>query len=231
MKKIGLLIPSTNLTVENEIQLLFEKAALKTEDICFYTSKLEYKTRYQENQDKFLNELSDNSLVKIKELEHLEIDCFAFFCTTSALSNAKKEILNNPITALTEAIDNCNIKKCLLITPYNNKLGNQVKDYLEKEGIEVAETINLDLSGTNNYFNYGKEELEDLIIKLYNPIFENIIISCTNLPTLHFIDRLEKQLNTKIISSNSSLIWKILRDNKIKNNSSILGCLGGTNSG
>ena len=43
MKKIGLLIPKTNLTVEYELQLLFSKGYFDIEKSVFYISKLDYK--------------------------------------------------------------------------------------------------------------------------------------------------------------------------------------------
>ena len=75
--------------------------------------------------------------------------------------------------------------------------------------------INLDLLHTADYFNYGINKLEKLIKENYLNEYENIVISCTNLPTIGVIENLEYKLNTQIISSNSSLFAKIKRDNNI----------------
>lgn len=225
MKKIGLLIPNTNLTVEYELQFLYENKCLKINKVCFYTTKLETKTKYKEDKEKYLNELAKNSLLKIKELNYLDVDYTAFFCTTSAVLSKDQDILNNPAEALVEASMYCGINKCLLITPYSNKLGCNIKEYLENERIVVDTVINLDLINTKDYFDFGIEKLEDLIFENYKSEYENIIISCTNLPTLHLISKLEKKLNTKIISSNSSLLWKILKENDIKLENNMLGVL------
>ena len=48
MKKIGLLIPCTNLTVEYELQHLYNLNYFKYDKITFYISKLEYKTNYKD---------------------------------------------------------------------------------------------------------------------------------------------------------------------------------------
>ena len=53
MKKIGLLIPKTNLTVEYELQMLFSKGYFDVEKSVFYISKLDYKTNYKEDKSKF----------------------------------------------------------------------------------------------------------------------------------------------------------------------------------
>ena len=213
MKKIGLLIPKTNLTVEYELQLLFSKGYFDIEKSVFYISKLDYKTNYKEDKSKFLEDLATDINNKKKDLKYLNVDYNAFFCTTSALENGVEEI--NPAISLIEESKLRNVKKCLLITPYNDKLGKEITKMLEDNEIEVIKNINLDLLHTADYFNYGINKLEKLIKENYLNEYENIIISCTNLPTIGVIKSLEDRLNTQIISSNSSLFSKIKRDNNI----------------
>lgn len=213
MKKIGLLIPKTNLTVEYELQMLFSKGYYDIEKSVFYISKLDYKTNYKKDKSKFLKELAIDINNKKKDLEYLDVDYNAFFCTTSALENGVEEI--NPTISLIEESKLRNVKKCLLITPYNDQLGKEIVKMLEDNGIKVIKNINLDLLHTADYFNYGINKLEKLIKENYLNEYENIIISCTNLPTIGVIENLEYKLNTQIISSNSSLFAKIKRDNNI----------------
>lgn len=213
MKKIGLLIPKTNLTVEYELQMLFSKGYYDIEKSVFYISKLDYKTNYKKDKSKFLKELAIDINNKKKDLEYLDVDYNAFFCTTSALENGVEEV--NPTISLIEESKIRNVKKCLLITPYNDQLGKEIVKMLEDNGIKVIKNINLDLLHTADYFNYGINKLEKLIKENYLNEYENIIISCTNLPTIGVIENLEYKLNTQIISSNSSLFAKIKRDNNI----------------
>lgn len=213
MKKIGLLIPKTNLTVEYELQMLFSKGYFDVKKSVFYISKLDYKTNYEEDKSKFLEDLATDINNKKKDLKYLDVDYNAFFCTISALENGVEEI--NPAISLIEESKLRNVKKCLLITPYNDKLGKEIVKMLEDNEIEVIKNINLDLLHTADYFNYGINKLEKLIKENYLNEYENIIISCTNLPTISIIENLEDRLNTQIISSNSSLFSKIKRDNDI----------------
>lgn len=213
MKKIGLLIPKTNLTVEYELQLLFSKGYFDIEKSVFYISKLDYKTNYKEDKSKFLENLATDINNKKKDLKYLNVDYNAFFCTTSALENGVEEI--NPTISLIEESKLRNVKKCLLITPYDDKLGKEIVKMLEDNEIKVIKNINLNLLHTTDYFNYGINKLEKLIKENYLSEYENIIISCTNLPTIGVIESLENMLNTQIISSNSSLFSKIKRDNNI----------------
>jgi len=47
---------------------------------------------------------------------------------------------------------------------------------------------------------------------------EAVFLSCTNLPALSILDKLEKKLNKVVLSSNQVLIWDTLK-NVGKNNS------------
>lgn len=212
MKKVGLLIPKTNLTVEYELQCLFNSGFFSSDKVVFYTSKLDYKTSYKEKKEQYLKDLAIDSKNKINDLKYLNVDYISFFCTSSAIINFEKVIENNPATALIESANQNEIKKCLLITPYNDELGNKVKNELEKNNIVVNRILNLNLLNTLDYFDFGINKLEKFILDNYKDDDENIIISCTNLPTLTIIDNLRNKLNTKIISSNSSLFEKIKKD-------------------
>lgn len=213
MRKIGLLIPRTNLTVEHELQYLFHKNILDCNNYVFYTAKLDYKTSYKENKEQYLKDLAEDSKNKMEDLKYLDVDYVGYFCTSSAIVSENLNISNNPAEALIEEAKLKNIKKCLLITPYNDELGSKVKEELEGNYINVNRMINLNLINTKDYFDFGKNKLEKFIIDNYRNDDGDIIISCTNLPTLHFINNVEKNLNVKIISSNSSLFSKIIREN------------------
>ena len=213
MRKIGLLIPRTNLTVEHELQYLFNKNILDCNNYVFYTAKLDYKTSYKENKEQYLKDLAEDSKNKMEDLKYLDVDYVGYFCTSSAIVSENLNISNNPAEALIEEAKLKNIKKCLLITPYNDELGSKVKEELESNYINVNRMINLNLIDTKDYFDFGKNRFEKFIIDNYRKDDEDIIISCTNLPTLHFISNVEKNLNVKVISSNSSLFSKIIREN------------------
>lgn len=212
MKKVGLLIPKTNLTVEYELQYLFNNNFFNTDEITFYISKLDYKTNYKENKEKFLNDLANDSNNKIADLEYLNVDYISFFCTSSAIINSDIVIDNNPFNALIEAAHKKGIKKCLLITPYDESIGKNIKNELEKNGIEVCKNININLISTSDYFEFGTTKLKKFIIENYKDEYENIIISCTNLPTISLISELESRFKNNIISSNSCLFNKIKKE-------------------
>lgn len=207
MKKIGMLIPCTNLTVEYELEYLYNKQYFNTEKYAFYISKLQYKTNYKENKVKFLKDISNDEKNKIKELKYLGVDYITSFCTSASIISGK--MINNPGDAIIECSKNRNIKKAFLITPYSQTIGEKVKNFIEQNDIKIMHNINLNLINTQDYFDFGLNSLESFIVENYKKEYGNIIISCTNLPTVHFIKRLQKKLETNIISSNLCMFEKI----------------------
>ena len=99
-----------------------------------------------------------------------------------------------------------------MITPYDDVVGTNIKVELEKNDIFVCKNINLNLLNTADYFDFGINKLKQFIIDNYKEEYENIIISCTNLPTLSIINELESLFNNNVISSNSCLFNKIKKE-------------------
>lgn len=216
MRKVGLLIPKTNLTVEYELQYLFNKNYFNTDKIIFYVSKLSYKTGYKKNKEKFLTELAKDEKNKIKDLKYLKLDEYAFFCTSSTLENKNLVHYLNPTISIVKISKKLNINSCLLITPYNEKIGKEMSTFLKNNNIDVKKEIHLNLLNTNEYFDFGINKLENLILNNYKDEYKNVIVSCTNIPTLKVIYLLKNKLNANIISSNSTMFEMLKEEAKIE---------------
>lgn len=209
MKKIGLLVPATNLTVEYELEYLYSRKVLIHDEINCYVAKLNYTTSYKENKLEFLKQLAEDSLEKAKQLEYIGVDYIASFCTSASITSSIK-MINNPADAIIDEAQNRKMKNCMLLTPYDDKIGEKVKATLEENNIKVIKMINLNLLDTKEYFEFGRYKLEKFLIDNYKKEYGDIIISCTNIPTIHFIDKLEIMLDTNILSSNYCVFKKII---------------------
>lgn len=227
MKRIGVLIPETNLVVEDEIYKLYENNVISTNDVIFHILRTPFNTRYSKDYNKFLKEITINQKEIIKNLKIENLDYLSSFCTSAAemMKDYQSNMCFNSADSLVEAGKFLEINKCLLITPYNEFIGLGIEELLERNDIKIVKKKHINLLHSFDYVAYGYKKLANLIFKEYSNECENIIISCTNLPTMHFINKIEKKLNTKIVSSNSSMFWKIIKDNKIFYNDRKIGKL------
>ena len=194
------------------------------------------------NRIECFNPLTKENLIKMSEkvtevtkdiLPNEKIDCVAYGCTSGTIAagyeaiekkikNAKPEaIVTTPSTASIKALKKLNIKKIAIFTPYSKKLNDEVLDFFKNENFEIK---------ANSYFNIesdidiGKVDpnyLYEVLSKMDLKEAEALFVSCTALPALSIIDKLEKKLNITVLSSNQVLIWDTL--NSIKNKETTKG--------
>ena len=224
--KIGLIALASDYMIEKDFIKI-----IKDKKIDFFVNRIEC-----------FNPLTKENLIKMSEkvtkvtkdiLPNEKIDCVAYGCTSGTIAagyeaiekkikNAKPEaIVTTPSTASIKALKKLNIKKIAIFTPYSKKLNDEVLDFFKNENFEIK---------ANSYFNIvsdidiGKVDpnyLYEVLSKMDLKGAEALFVSCTALPALSIIDKLEKKLNITVLSSNQTLIWDTL--NSIKNKETTKG--------
>ena len=224
--KIGLIALASDYMIEKDFIRI-----IKDKKVDFFVNRIEC-----------FNPLTKENLIKMSEkvtevtkdiLPNEKIDCVAYGCTSGTIAagyeaiekkikNAKPEaIVTTPSTASIKALKKLNIKKIAIFTPYSKKLNDEVLDFFKNENFEIK---------ANSYFNIesdidiGKVDpnyLYEVLSKMDLNGAEALFVSCTALPALSIIDKLEKKLNIIVLSSNQTLIWDTL--NSIKNKETTKG--------
>ena len=83
-------------------------------------------------------------------------------------------------------------------------------------GISYEELISLEYkfrTDTHNriyHIEFDKDSPQEILSKIDLEDSDALFVSCTALPVLSIIDKLEKKLNKIILSSNQTLIWDAL---------------------
>ena len=224
--KIGLIALASDYMIEKDFIRI-----IKDKKVDFFVNRIVC-----------FNPLTKENLIKMSEkvtevtkdiLPNEKIDCVAYGCTSGTIAagyeaiekkikNAKPEaIVITPSTASIKALKRLNIKKIAIFTPYSKKLNDEVLDFFKNENFEIK---------ANSYFNIesdidiGKVDpnyLYEVLSKMDLKGAEALFVSCTALPALSIIDKLEKKLNITVLSSNQTLIWDTL--NSIKNKETTKG--------
>ena len=224
--RIGLIALATDFIIEKDFIKI-----IKDKDIDFFVNRIEC-----------YNPLSKENLIKMSEkvtevtkniLPDENIDCVVYGCTSGTIAvghdaiekkvkDAKpKAKITTPSTAAIKALKKLNIKKIAVFTPYSKKLNDEVIDYFSSQGFDIVTNTYLDIAAD---YEIGKVDQNFLFKTLSQIDIKNadaLFISCTALPVLNIIDRLEKKLNKPVLSSNQTLIWDTLE--KIGKNNNIKG--------
>ena len=162
-----------------------------------------------------------------------KIDCVAYGCTSGTIAAGYNSIeekikkakpdsnVTTPSTAAVNALKKLNIKKIYLFTPYPKKLNDEVIDFFKNEGFEITSNSYFDIASDIDIGKVDPEYLYEVLSSINLNGADAMFISCTALPALSIIDRLEKKLGKIVLSSNQALIWETLE--KIGMNKSVTG--------
>ena len=98
-----------------------------------------------------------------------------------------------------------------MVTPYSDTLNNLEVNFLEAHGFEVTDIEGL---GLLSNLLIGRTSAE-VVLNLINKVAKQadiVFISCTNLPVIHIIERIEEELGKTIVTSNQASFWAALRE-------------------
>ena len=127
--------------------------------------------------------------------------------------------VTTPSTAAIKALRKMKIKKISVFTPYPKKLNNEVIDFLKKEKFIITSNSYFDIKSDIDIGKVDPEYLFKVLSKMDHKNADALFVSCTALPVLSILNRLEKKIKKIVISSNQALIWDTLE--KIGKNNSI----------
>ena len=113
------------------------------------------------------------------------------------------------------------INKICLFTPYSKKLNDEVLEYFKDEGFHITSNAYFDIESDNDIGKVDQSYLYEVLSNIDLNNADALFVSCTALPILPIIDKLEKKLSTIVLSSNQALIWDTLV--KINKNNSVKG--------
>ena len=214
--RVGLITLATDLRVEKDFGLV-----IKNIDVDLFVNRIHcYLPLTSENLVKMSGTVTE---VSKDILPNEKLDCVVYGCTSGTIAAGYEEIkkkinlakpeakVTTPSTAAINALKKINIKKIAIFTPYSKDLNQEVIDYFKKENFEVTSNAYF---GITNDLEIGKVDenyLYETLLKMDLGDADALFVSCTALPALPIIEKLEKKLNKVVLSSNQVLIWDTLQ--------------------
>ena len=217
--KVGLIALSTDFMIEKDFKKIIENMKID----LFVNRIRSYYPLTKENLIKMAENLTE---VSKDILPDEKLDCVVYGCTSGTIASGYDSIKNKinlakpeakvvtPSSAAVNALRKMNVKKVSIFTPYSEKLNNDVVDYFKKENFIVTSNSYFDILYDNDIAKVDPDYLFEVITKMDLGEAEAVFLSCTNLPALNIVDKLEKKLNKIVLSSNQVLIWDTLQNIK-----------------
>jgi maleate isomerase len=224
--RIGLIALATDFMIEKDFINV-----TKNMDIELFVNRIHcYSPLTSENLIKMSNTVTE---VSKDILPDEKLDCVVYGCTSGTIAagydSIKKKIelakpgakVTTPSTAASNALKKLNVSKVAIFTPYSKKLNYEVVNYFKKEDFIVISNSYFDISIDRDIAKIDPDYLYEVISNMDLGDAEAVFLSCTNLPALSIVDKLEKKLNKIVLCSNQVLIWDTLQS--IGRNNSIQG--------
>ena len=224
--RVGLIVLATDVMIEKDFLKVFSNVSAD----LFVNRITNYNPVTANNLKKMVNDITS---VTEKILPGEKVDCIVYGCTSgtivSGYNNIKKKInmakpnalVTAPSTAALNALKKKNINKISIVTPYIKNVNDDVVNFFKNNNFEITSNTYFDIESDVDIGKVDQDQLFEILSNIDHKNAEALFVSCTSLPVLNIIEKLEKKLNITVLSSNQALIWETLES--INRNNSIKG--------
>ena len=215
--RIGLITLASDFRIEKDFNnIIYGK------EIDLFSNRIHcYNPLTNETLKKMADDITD---VAKEILPDQKLDCVAYGCTSGTIAAGYNSIFDKvnlakpntkvttPITSTIKALKKLNINKISIFTPYTDEINQSVAEYFKKENIEVVSLTYFDIASDLDIGKVDPDYLFEVLSKIDLSSSDALFVSCTALPVLSLIDKLEKKLGKVVLSSNQTLIWDTLKE-------------------
>jgi len=213
--RLGLIIPSSNTTMEPEFHRMLPRT------FTVHVARLA------------LKEVSVNALAKMQEkleeeaskLADAEVDVIGYGCTSGSLlkglgydkqiEDRIQAVAGIPTVAtagaVVDALKTLNVTRIAVATPYIEEINKLEERFLSLSKFRVVNLKGLGIKANTKIGKLKSQKTYELVTGLEYSEAEGIFISCTNLATIDIIEKLEKTTGKIVVSSNTATLWSMLK--------------------
>jgi maleate isomerase len=223
--RVGLIVPSSNTTMETEIPELLGRRA---ESFTFHSARARMAHVTAEELDRMVV-ASDAA---IQSLADAPVDAIAYACLVAVMARGpgahrdvqegleralheapRRPPLVTSAGALVDALAALDAKRVALVMPYAPSLADQVADYIRAEGFDVAGQVALNVvdnvevgmipsSALVEHARRLSEETDDL---------DALVLSCcVQMPSLAVVSSVEDEVGIPVVTAATATVRSIL---------------------
>jgi maleate isomerase len=226
--RVGLIVPSSNITMETEIPaMLRSRELVLPEHFSFHSSRM----RMKEVSKEELMAMDKDSDRCALELSDARMDVMGYACLVAIMSmglgyhrvsqkrlhevtvkNGSSTPVITSAGALVDGLKAMNAKRVSIIAPYMKPLTKLVIDYIENEGIEVVDSLSLEIPNNLEVGTRDPKAPAELVKRLNTQGVDVVVASaCVQMPSLASIDMIEQALGLPVVSSSVCTTYALLK--------------------
>src|ERR1700710_1646943 len=225
--RIGLIVPSSNTTMETELPELFRRQTEATgHRYTFHSARAGMKQVNREELAAMVGKAADCAVA----VSDADVDVIAYACLVAVMAQgpgAHKESeqviaeaaranghpaeVVSSAGALVRTLHAMGAHRIAMVTPYMAPLTQLVRDYIEAEGIEVIDAIALEVPDNLAVGRLDADELPRIAGTLRREGAEAIVLSaCVQMPSLPAVQRVEDELGLPVVTAATATAYEVL---------------------
>jgi maleate isomerase len=227
--RVGLIVPSSNTTMESEIPALLRRreTVRPDETFTFHSAR----ARMQRVTAEQLRAMNEQTTRACAELADARPDALVTACLVAIMAQgaghhrtAETEIAaelerqhaSAPVVssagALVAALQALGAQRIAMVTPYMKPLTRLVSDYLEDAGIAVHSSLSLEVADNREVAALDPENLRTHWRSLDLTGCDALVLSaCVQMPSLPVIEAVERESGLPTLSAATATAWALLR--------------------
>jgi maleate isomerase len=226
--RIGQIVPSSNTTMETEIPaMLRAREAVAPERFTFHSSRMRMRRVTKEE----LAAMDADSERCAAELTDARVDVIGYACLVAIMSMGRgyhcqserrlhevtrREGAATPVVtsagALVHGLKTLGAARIALVAPYLKHLTSLVADYIRDEGIEVIDTVSLEIPDNVEVGRRDPMALVDIYKQLQLDGVDALVLSsCVQMPSLAAIPAVEKESGLPVVSAAVCTTYQMLQ--------------------
>ena len=221
VQRIGILVPSTNTSVEADFQrLLSDEVTVHSERLSIPDGTM---------TPEFLDEMNRGLAGKVSLLASAKLDLIAYACTSGSFYRGPQwdaEVRDTvqatagvpcvtTSTAVMQAFEALGVKRISVVTPYPEWTNQKLAGYYADQGMQVLGVhgdARAAAQGHRAINDQDPSEIVQFARQHLDPQAQALFCSCTAWRAVECVQALEAELGVPVITSNQATIWAALRE-------------------
>jgi maleate isomerase len=217
-KRIGLVIPSLNVVVEDDL-----RRALPASVGCHIARLRLRKTQGRVTQAALL-EAGDDAIAQATLLADAGMDAIAFNCTGASLADGPAgarqlrdriaEATGTPATttilSVVRALRASGLQRIVHVCPFTAEFGRDEAAFLRAEGFDIVASRGLDFTDARLAAKLSPREIVEIAARVDEPEADGLFLACANVRAMEATEELQRRLGKPVVTSNQAVIWDLL---------------------
>jgi|tagenome__1003787_1003787.scaffolds.fasta_scaffold20855367_2 maleate isomerase len=225
--RVGLIVPSSNTTMETELPELFRRQSEATgHRYTFHSARAAMKQVNREELLAMVGKAADCAIA----VSDADVDVIAYACLVAVMAqgagahksseqviadaareNGHPAEVVSSAGALVRTLQVIGASRIAMVTPYMAPLTQLVREYIEAEGIEVLDAVALEVPDNLAVGRLDTANLPGIARGLRREGAEAIVLSaCVQMPSLAAVQQVEDELGLPVITAATATTFEVL---------------------